>query len=237
MNTLQELYDSLNHSSINNLSNINALDYFKFKVAQNIIKTFLCYPSLESIYFDFGDIERISNVWEGSDEETIILSNRLWESRENIENSESFKNSKKTFEEYCYIFLRNNKDCYLPKFDNINDALIYDSQCIYKNNYNAQSNIKFIDPKKHYTEITNLFFFLTEEPSTISCLLKEHKDVGLDWTFEFNHKFNNIESSKNLEGKILKFLGSRNHALLMTISLNLSEKNDSIKRKNHKIKI
>jgi hypothetical protein len=236
MNTLQELYYSLNHQKVNNLIKINALDYFKFEVAQNIITTFLCYPSLESLYFDFGDIERISNVWEGSDEETILLGNRLWDSKENIENSVDFKQSKKTFEEYVNIYLKNNKECYLPKFDNIDDALAHDNQYIYKNHH-TNSKIKFIKPEQHYSEITSFFYFLTEEPSTISNLLKENKNLGIDWTFEFNHKFNNIEASKNLERQLLKFLGPKNHALLLTISLESNGKNDSIKKINNKLKI
>jgi hypothetical protein len=224
MNTLHELYNALNRTEVNDLIKINALDYFRFEVAQNILKTFLCYPTVESIYFDFGEIERISKVWEGSDEETILLGNRLWDTRENIENSEGFKNSHVSFDKYVDIFLKHNKDIGIPKFKDINDALACENQLIYKNNHNPQSNIEFIDASKHYSEITSLFYFLTEEPSTLTNLLKENKKIGIDWVFEFNHKFNDIASSQNLESQLLKFLGPKNHALLMSISLNLNPK-------------
>lgn len=239
MNTLNELYNTLHDSKIDfdNLRKTDALNYFKFELVQNVLKTFLCYPSLESVFFDFGEIERISKVWEGSDEDTILLGDTLWDTRENIESSEHFKNSMVSFDKYVNKFWQNNNENCLPKFDNINDALICNTQFIFKNNFDPESNIKFVNSKDYYTEITSLFYFLTEEPSTIDELLKENKKLGIDWVFEFAHKFNDIASSKNLENQLLKFLGSQNHALLITLSLDAINNKNIGDKKIKKLKI
>jgi len=202
MNTLKQFYEILHDKKVNEAMNTDGLTYFQFEISRNILNAFLCYPTLESISFNLEEIERIANVWEGSDEETVFLESSLW-----------------------------NKGQLLPKFSNVNDSLEYKHQIIYPDILQKNKSISFITQEKYHEEINSLFYFLTEEPSFPRKIVREYKKCGWNLDFEFNHNFNDKESSIQLEGSLINFLGPKNNALLMNIFLNNENKTKSSKLK------
>lgn len=111
MNSLYELYNLLHNPKLDfeQIRKTDAVRYFQFEVAQNVLKSFLCFPTLNSISFDFTEIERISNVWMGSDEETIS---------------------------FCDDLLEKDRNTPVPTFPNIHDSLNCDSQYNYNSGIN-----------------------------------------------------------------------------------------------------
>lgn len=221
--TISQLHSFITHQ---NTSQFSGLDSFKFQLISTILDCFLQFPTLDSLEFDFKKIEKISKVWEGSNEETVDIGDIV-----------------------KYALKKNLSQVHLPEIQKVENydnlpiipyfpvitPLIYE-QDYYSIQHN-NPNIEFDTPEKIYNTIRNNFNFLTEEPKDLTALLKECKVKQLESTWCFTHILPNSEINTNLSDDIISFLGAKmeNYILYTTLSDTLESKQFKTDKKFKKI--
>lgn len=177
------------------------------------------------MHFDFQEVLRISEVWEGSNEDLFSMGTVWWDHPAALK-----KEFGKDVDSHISNFMEvHRNDNILPIFKYLTSALYSEDYTPDGNIFNHQ-DIKLVSFHDYYNSIAENFWYLTEEPSHIKEFLKSHKKTTTNW--DFIREIDNPQSTNELVGQLSLFLGK---ALEAYLSYHCLQQNPDMKIQDIKI--